>query len=358
MPDATIIGAGPAGCIAALILARAGWKIRLVEQHRYPRDKVCGECLSALGMTVLTRLGLSDRFKNLQPICLTQTLIHSPDGNTLSIPMPHAMWGISRSRLDQWLLNEARAAGAEILQPARCEQIRPHIILRDLITNEMSQFDASWTLLADGKCLPGNHPPPSTADLGIKAHFTHITGPRDAIELFTVTGHYGGVAPIENNLWNIAFSVPQKRIASCRGNIDQLFTQILQENKTLQKRFSQAQRIIDWLAAPLPRFAPSRPWPPRIIPLGNTAAALEPIGGEGIGLAMRSAQLAAQMLLSGQYHPIQLQNQYKTLWRTRTLTCRAAGLIVSQPNLSNCITPKLKRLTPLTRGMMMLMGKN
>jgi menaquinone-9 beta-reductase len=358
MPDATLIGAGPAGCIAAILLARAGWKIRLVEQHRFPRDKVCGECLSALGMSVLTHLGLNDRFKKLEPICLTQSLIHSPDGATLSVLLPHPMWGISRSLLDQWLLEEASDAGAEILQPSRCEQITPHVIVRDLATNQLKPIHARWTLLADGKCVAKNNPSTPNSDLGIKAHFTNIAGPRNAIELFGVTGHYGGVAPIENDLWNIAFSVPQKRIAACHGNFDALFTQILSENKTLQERFAHAQRVTDWLASPLPRFAPSRTWPERIIPLGNAAAALEPIGGEGMGLAMRSAQLAAEMLLSNQYNAAKLQQQFKNLWRTRTLTCRAAGLIVSQPKLSNWITPKLKRLAPLTRGMMMLMGKN
>jgi len=55
MRTATVIGAGPAGSTAAMLLARAGWSVTLVEQHRFPRDKVCGECLSALGIDVLTR---------------------------------------------------------------------------------------------------------------------------------------------------------------------------------------------------------------------------------------------------------------------------------------------------------------
>ena len=60
--DVTIIGAGPAGSTAAILLARAGWDVTLVEQSRFPRDKVCGECLSALGFDVLERLGLVDEF--------------------------------------------------------------------------------------------------------------------------------------------------------------------------------------------------------------------------------------------------------------------------------------------------------
>src|SRR3954463_10172452 len=117
MPDAVIIGAGPAGCIAAVMLAGGGWDVTLVEQHRFPRDKVCGECLSALGHQVLERLELADSFHQLSPVKLTRSLIHSTNGRTLEITLPQPMWGISRLKLDQWLLDQARNAGATILQP-------------------------------------------------------------------------------------------------------------------------------------------------------------------------------------------------------------------------------------------------
>src|SRR6266849_1374263 len=42
--DALVIGAGPAGTASAILLAQAGWHVIIVEQHTYPRRKVCGEC--------------------------------------------------------------------------------------------------------------------------------------------------------------------------------------------------------------------------------------------------------------------------------------------------------------------------
>ena len=77
MPDVVIIGAGPAGSIAAIILARAGIDVVLIEQHRFPRDKVCGECLSALGIDVLRRLRLSRQStpqSSLARSCSNQTV--------------------------------------------------------------------------------------------------------------------------------------------------------------------------------------------------------------------------------------------------------------------------------------------
>src|SRR5437868_14028758 len=102
MQSAIVIGAGPAGCIASLLLSRAGWDVRLIEQHRFPRDKVCGECLSALGYGVLARLRLANCFHQLDPVQMTRALIHPGNGRTLELDLPRPMWGVSRMRFDQW----------------------------------------------------------------------------------------------------------------------------------------------------------------------------------------------------------------------------------------------------------------
>ena len=104
---------------------RGGWSVKLIEQHRFPRDKVCGECLSSTGFDVLERLGLAERFFALSPVELSSANIHSPAGKSLSIALPQSMWGISRMAFDEMLLAAAREAGAAILQPARCERIGP-----------------------------------------------------------------------------------------------------------------------------------------------------------------------------------------------------------------------------------------
>src|SRR5688500_1413243 len=123
MPTVTIIGAGPAGSVAAILLARAGWRVTLIEQHRFPRDKVCGECLSALGIDVLNRINLTPALKRLGPVTLTKTSLVAPNGAETTLRLPRPMWGLSRCALDQSLLNEARACGATIMQPARCESM-------------------------------------------------------------------------------------------------------------------------------------------------------------------------------------------------------------------------------------------
>src|ERR1039458_1652155 len=63
--DALVIGAGPAGTSTAILLANAGWRVVLVEQHSYPRRKVCGECIAAGSLAVLDELGVGGAFRRM-----------------------------------------------------------------------------------------------------------------------------------------------------------------------------------------------------------------------------------------------------------------------------------------------------
>ena len=351
MPTIAIIGAGPAGSIAALILARAGIDVALIEQHRFPRDKVCGECLSALAIDVLRRLRLSDSLRTLHPAILNRTILFNSSGHRAEIDLPDPMWGISRLVLDQFLLQAARDAGANIKQPARWEG--SHV--RDLESNQLEKLHADFVIIADGKGAP-------TADMGLKAHFKNVAAAEDAIELFSARGHYGGIAPIENGLWNIAFSVPQTRVRASRGDLDALFADIIAENVSLQHQMRSAQRVSDWLVSPLPRFAVSDDRPPNMIPIGNAVAAVEPIGGEGMGLAMRSAELAANYLIDAFRRGIpvdlkSLQADYRQLWRVRRFACRAAAIAVSSPTLSRAIPSLVEFDNPLASLALRAIGK-
>lgn len=347
MPHVVVIGAGPAGAICTLLLARAGIPATLIEQHRFPREKVCGECISAMGIEVLSRLGLDDLLRSAGVVSLTQALIHAPNGSTAEIPLSHPMWGISRRAMDELLRDQAVAAGAELLQPARCEAIEhgPQIVIRvrSLETNQISELRPTILVLADGKRAARQ-----TGDFGLKAHFRGIRAPRDAISLFGVDGSYGGIAPIEDRLWNLAFSVPGRRIHDSSGDLDRLFDKIRSENPQLQHQMADAARVGRWLVSPLPRFGVASSWMRATIPIGNAAASIEPIGGEGIGLAIASAELAAKSLIDAFKRNAMpdthgLRSAYRKLWRMRSMACRLAGLTLSSPSCCNAIIPLLDR---------------
>ncbi len=146
-------------------------------------------------------------------------------------------------------------------------------------------------------------------------------------------------------------SVPITRIHELGGDLDRLYQDLLHENRGLATRLAAAKRVSRWRTAPLPRFAVRTRWPARVIPIGNAAAALEPIGGEGIGLAMGSAQLAAQSLVScggiaKRFDVCELIRAYQDLWTTRRFVCRAGALAISNPSLAR-MAVRLLRLNQL-----------
>src|SRR5437773_11996004 len=73
--DALIIGGGPAGATAAILLAEAGWSVALVEQKQFPRRKVCGEYLSATNWPLLSRLGIGEAFAEMAGPPVRETAI-------------------------------------------------------------------------------------------------------------------------------------------------------------------------------------------------------------------------------------------------------------------------------------------
>lgn len=123
--DAIVIGAGPAGCVAATRLAQAGWSVTLVERERFPRRKVCGECLAAANWPLLDALGVGDALRARAGAPLREVAVAWRDV-ALAAPLPpfaglpSQRWGraVSREVLDPLLLDHARAAGVQVLQPA------------------------------------------------------------------------------------------------------------------------------------------------------------------------------------------------------------------------------------------------
>ncbi len=121
--EAIVIGAGPAGSTAAILLADAGWSVALVEKQRFPRRKVCGECVAASNLPLFDALGIGDAFAAMAGPELRRTALMS-GAHTVCADLPAGAdvkhrWGraLGREHLDTLLLARAVVAGAAVLQP-------------------------------------------------------------------------------------------------------------------------------------------------------------------------------------------------------------------------------------------------
>lgn len=315
--DAAIVGAGPAGSSCAIMLARAGRRVVLIEKERFPRHKVCGEFLSPACRTLLRRLGTWDEVERLNPPSIPALRISSRRFTLRSAftDSAHgAPFGITRHALDHLLLERARRVGALVLNPAlaRAPQtgsdaesasVRRHDIpsIRADTPNGCVSVFANHLIIADGRirglATPSDEPRDSVSQVGIKTHLRGVQFERGAIELFTFNGGYVGLSPVEGGLANACSAVDVAAFKRFDNDPRRWFDAIRRQNPLFAARVADAQIILDFLVTPLPRYRFRRP-PAGRIAIGAAAAAFDPIIGEGIRTAMESGIQLAELLLN------------------------------------------------------------
>ncbi len=329
MASACVIGGGPAGAVAGIVLARHGWKVVLLEQKPFPRSKVCGECLSDLGFQTLANLDLT-RELSRHAVQLTATRLVR-GGESLRIDLPRPMWGYSRGRLDETLLAAAAQAGVEILQPERMTAIQPG---ETPVVRRANGPDLTCdvVVLADGRSATtaGLTAVKPTGDFGIKTHLRGVRMPANEIWLVGMDRAYVGLAAIEGGLTNVAIGVRQELLAEHRGDLQKVFESLVAQNAILGRAVVGAESAGEWLGSPLPRYAPRGNWPQNVYPVGNALAALEPVGGEGMGLAMASAAMVAGGIVAGE-SATAIFRRASALWRIRRPACRGVARLLMHP---------------------------
>src|SRR6202040_2167899 len=115
--DVAIVGGGPAGSACAAFCAAAGLRTLVLERQKFPREKVCGDCINPACWPVLEKLELAEQIRNSPHGLLNAVEFVAIGGQKLRVELPRgedSMISVKRSLLDHLLLNRARALGAEI----------------------------------------------------------------------------------------------------------------------------------------------------------------------------------------------------------------------------------------------------
>ena len=322
--DAIVVGAGPAGSSAAILLARAGWSVALIEKQGFPRRKVCGECIAASNFPLFDALGIGPAVSAAAGPELRQVaLLHRDQSVAADLPPamhPKYRWGraLGRETLDTLLLDQARSSGAEVLQPWVVQGIGGsaaswRCLARSVRTHKSVLLQAPVVIAAHGSwesmrsTRPVQRKPRHASDLfAFKANFRNASLREGLLPLLSFEGGYGGMVVADAGLTTIACCVRRDRLEAARSERPGLRAGVVVEAllraeiDAVAVVLQSASREGEWLAAgpidPGVRLSADD----GLLRIGNAAGEAHPIIGEGMSMALQSAWLLCSQLLGAQ----------------------------------------------------------
>ena len=308
MDDVVIVGGGPAGAMAAIILARAGLTVRIFDRARFPRPKLCGDTLNPGGCrTIAAHLPLTTLVKQARPI--SGMLLTGPGGVGVRGRYRHGVSGyaIERRALDEWLLARAMAAGARVEQDTLVDEA---IVGADRVTgvrircgSQLRDHRARLVIAADGRHsrlafrLGLARHPRQPRRWAIGAYFEHVGQLSDTGEMHVRCGHYIGVAPLPGGIANACLVVPHATGDPAWDDAVTKLTSMLAADPELGPRFAHARMMgAPSVLGPMAVDVPV-PGAPGLLLAGDAAGFIDPITGDGLTFALRGSVLAANVAL-------------------------------------------------------------
>lgn len=309
MDDVAIAGAGPAGAFAATLLARAGLKVRVFDRARFPRHKLCGDTLNPGALAVLRRhadiASLVERSDPIHGMRLT-----GPGGVRVDGVYGNGINGrsITRSVLDQWLIDRATEAGAQVEQEVTVRGALMsdgrvsglELAGRDgrAITHTariVIAADGRRSALAIGRGL--SRQPRRPRRWAIGSYFTGVTGMTSVGEMHVRRGHYIGVAPVPGGLTNVCLVVPHESSSDRPlSNPAHALIAAVNADPELAPRFTSA-RAIDAPVMLGPMAVDSAvAGEPGLLLAGDAAGFIDPMTGDGLRFALMGAELASAIV--------------------------------------------------------------
>ncbi len=312
--EVAVVGGGPAGAAAAIALARQGRRVVLVDKATFPRDKICGDGLTAGALRILEDLGLDpSSVPSWQPV--SDVVVTSPSGRQVTFPLPRGQGTYAavarRTELDAALVDVVRGAGVEVLDGHACTGARE---LEDRVVLDVEgagELVARYCVAADGMWSPvrkhlGMAVPGYLGEWHAFRQYFSGVGPRAATELFVwfeedLLPGYAWSFPLPGGGANVGFGIQRDGGKVAR----------VQDMKALWPDLLQRPHIRAVLGAGAQPESPHRAWPipariddvvltgRRTLFAGDAAAATDPMTGEGIGQALRTGVLAAEAIRAG-----------------------------------------------------------
>src|SRR5215813_4935095 len=284
--DVAIIGGGPAGSSCAAFCALAGLRTVVLDREKFPREKVCGDCLNPSCWPVLDRLELALRVRDLPHSILNSVAFIAIDGREVIVDLPsgaNCEISVKRSLFDDLLLRRARELGANVHEQTTVTGLTRNDDWK-IETASGRTFHARMLIGADGRNSTIAHlcnllPRPARERVALQAHIPRPRNSGDRIALQFLPEGYSGQAPVNETELNLCLVGTPPTISKLR--------------QWAQRHFEitpdQSWRTI----TPLTR-SPVSSAHENLFLIGDAARVVEPFTGEGIYYALRSGELAAR----------------------------------------------------------------
>lgn len=333
-----IVGAGPAGSSAAIVLARGGADVVVIDKATFPRDKCCGDGLTTGALRRLETLGLDpSTLPSWQTV--DDVVVRSVSGRVVTFPMPRGRGTyaavVRRTELDASLVSLARTAGADVREGVALENIEPGVGGTVVVTVAGGErIEADYVLGADG----------------VWSNVRKLTGATDEDgylgEWHAFRQYRKSTAEASRDLWVLfeedlrpgyAWSFP---LADGTVNVGiGILRQPGEPTKELGRKFRdvlEREQFTDVIGTDSVEEAPAKAWPiparvektaldaldGRVMFVGDAARATDPMTGEGIGQAIETGMVAAEAILRS---PTPAAEYKRVIAKTMAVDNRLAG---------------------------------
>jgi len=351
--DVAIVGGGPAGSTCAAFCAKRRLDTVVIEREKFPREKVCGDCINPACWPVLRRLGVEVQVRAAERARLDIVEFIDQRNRSIAVQLPRgesAEIAIKRSIFDSILLDAAKAAGAEVSESTTVRSVERAAGNWRIVT-DAREIVARILVAADGRnstVARMLHLLPHIARerVALQAHVPLPPAFGNRVVLQLLRGGYSGQAPVNERELNLCLVGRATTLPELRD--------------WARRRFDlppeQQWRTVTPLARP--SISPARKG---VFLIGDAARVVEPFTGEGIAYALNSGEIAAEMVhrLSRGANRFMVRQEFRraysemyrrTLWinalaRAAVLSPRMGSMLFAiartQPALARFLTRKI-----------------